>query len=471
MSRKAPIAEPAPRKKDHAFFWSLVLLGLTILFFRVATHLFRSGMRMPGMMLSMAGMLLLIAELVLFLPVLYRNAFHGSPISGRFRVTAGGWIFLLMVLLLGLAAVNTGNNLLYIVLSFLIATIVVSGVVSRVSLRKVGISIDFPEVIFAGESVAGRFMVTNRKRFAASFSIGVECRLFNETFSAAPSAPAARKGRSARKRRAPREVPLVRSRVYAPAIGPGLTATFTCPVRFGRRGLYRIQEIELGTAFPFGFFRKTRVLEGNGELVVYPDPAEPDEVQRIIEERLEDQPTDRKGPGSEIYALRDYVDGEDIRLVHWKVSARTGRLITRDFTKDGKERIRVLFDQAAVGDNGSENGIGPQSPRFERALSILAFLALQAKGEGNLLEIVFSHPGEGEPESESDDDALLRRLALARMEPSPDAESAHPFNSPGFLSAAGHEIQERYILVSFRPPGAFGALAGCIDIHVDMGAL
>ncbi|MBP7866483.1 MAG: DUF58 domain-containing protein [Acidobacteria bacterium] len=471
MSRKVPIAEPAPRKKDHAFFWSLVLLGLTILFFRVATHLFRTGLRMPGMMLSMAGMLILIAELVLFLPVLYRNAFHGSSLPGRFRVTAGGWIFLLMVLLLGLAAVNTGNNLLYIVLSFLIATIVVSGIVSRVSLRNVRIALDFPDVIFAGESVVGRLTVVNGKRFAASFSIGVECRLFNETFSGVPAAPVKRQPRLARKRRAPREVPLVRSRVYAPAIGPRLTAAFTFPVRFDRRGLYRIQEIELGTAFPFGFFRKTRILEGNGELIVYPNPAEPDEVQRIIEERLEDQPTDRKGPGSEIYALRDYVDGEDIRLVHWKVSARIGRLITRDFTKDGKERIRVLFDQAAPGESGEETGEGRDSARFEKALSILAYLTLESKGEGNLLEIAFSHPGEGEPESESDDDALLRRLALARMAPPPETEPAHPFNSPVFLSAAGHEIQERYILVSFRPPGAFGALAGCIDIHVDMGAL
>jgi uncharacterized protein (DUF58 family) len=82
-------------------------------------------------------------------------------------------IYVLVTLVIGIAALNTGNNLLYIVVAAMLAAILVSGLVSALVLRGLNLDVRLPEHVFAGRPVVGRIVLRNPRRFLPSFSIRV----------------------------------------------------------------------------------------------------------------------------------------------------------------------------------------------------------------------------------------------------------------------------------------------------------
>ena len=70
-----------------------------------------------------------------------------------FEVTRAGAIYALIVLVIGIAALNTGNNLLYIIVAMMLAAIAVSGIASALCLRELELDLKIPEHIFAGTDV------------------------------------------------------------------------------------------------------------------------------------------------------------------------------------------------------------------------------------------------------------------------------------------------------------------------------
>src|SRR5579862_9081052 len=90
-----------------------------------------------------------------------------------YRLTRDGIIYLVAVFILVLAAVNTGNNLLFLILACLLAGILISGVLSRVVLTGVGVKFDLPEHIFAGQPVLAEIELRNEKQMWPSFSLRV----------------------------------------------------------------------------------------------------------------------------------------------------------------------------------------------------------------------------------------------------------------------------------------------------------
>src|SRR4051812_44814899 len=93
-----------------------------------------------------------------------RDAFH-------YDVTREGLIYLGVILIIGVAALNTGNNLLFIVVSAMLAAIIVSGVASAGVLRGLDLELSLPAHIFAGRRVLARFTLYNVRRFLPSFSV------------------------------------------------------------------------------------------------------------------------------------------------------------------------------------------------------------------------------------------------------------------------------------------------------------
>src|SRR6266446_3157116 len=92
------------------------------------------------------------------------------------EITSGGGIFLLILGVVGFAAWNTGNNLLFLVFSLLCSTLFVGGAAARASLRDLNVSARFPDHIFAGEAAPVIVILRNTKRLLPSFSILVEAR-------------------------------------------------------------------------------------------------------------------------------------------------------------------------------------------------------------------------------------------------------------------------------------------------------
>ena len=73
-----------------------------------------------------------------------------------YEVTRVGIIYMVGVVLIAIAALNTGNNLLYIIVATLLGAILVSGIASAVVLRPLELDVRLPEHVFAGQPVQGK---------------------------------------------------------------------------------------------------------------------------------------------------------------------------------------------------------------------------------------------------------------------------------------------------------------------------
>src|ERR1700758_4196992 len=154
----------------------LALLGLGLAF---ASALFSTVSRDAGNLWAtviLASVSLVLATLVGLVTVPYlarRVAVERLRESFDYDVTRAGIIYVLVTLVIGVAALNTGNNLLYIVVAAMLAAIVVSGYVSALVLRYLELDIRLPEHVFAGRPVLGRIVLRNDRRLFPSFSIHV----------------------------------------------------------------------------------------------------------------------------------------------------------------------------------------------------------------------------------------------------------------------------------------------------------
>ena len=135
-----------------------------------------------------------------------------------------------------------------------------------------------------------------------------------------------------------------------------------------RRGCYRIQGASLESPYPFGLLLWKRRLPVAGELLVYPCP------RSLIEGRSAadtlDELLERGNSGGEDLqpsGLRDHRDGDDVRLIHWRSSARSGRLVIREWEGGGGQGLEVLLDRRCA----------PE--QLEEALSTLSAMVLLAR--------------------------------------------------------------------------------------------
>ncbi len=262
-----------------------------------------------------------------------------------YRLTREGVIYLAAVFILVLAAVNTGNNLLFLILACLLAGILVSGVLSRMVLTGIEMKFDLPEHIFAGQPVLAEIELRNEKQIWPSFSLRV--------VGGTKSAPG-----------------ILTRPVFFPYISRISAARQKVELRFERRGVYRQDAFGIRTRFPFGFFEKTRRLESNMEITAYP-PVEPTEQFYEVLPLLSGEIASHfRGRGHELHSLREYQPTDSGRLVDWKVTAKSGQLMVREFAREDERRVMLVLDPF-IGTLAATE----QVTRFERAVSLAACIA------------------------------------------------------------------------------------------------
>lgn len=336
-----------------------------------------------------AGISLIFVLLILIfvVPPLARNASReASQLNLPFEFTLGGAIMLGLIVIVGFSAWNTGNNLLFLVLSFLAAAMMVGFVAGAISLKKLDVKMRFPETIFAGEATPIFVSLHNRKRLFPSFSVVAEVRgkEREESIAAAdlrrllPRALAERLARA----------PLIRRTLdHFVRVPARETAENRSSHVFPNRGRFLIKDFEISTKFPFAFFRHRRRLPAREtELIVFPKI-------ELLETDIEDSPIDagrlaanRRGSGQDLLALRDYQPNDDQRRVDWKATARSGSLTVREFAAEDDRKITVMLDTHLVDDSEKrltlrekidaeqKGGNLPVSERFESAVSTTASL-------------------------------------------------------------------------------------------------
>jgi uncharacterized protein (DUF58 family) len=292
---------------------------------------------------------------------------RGTPLKWLFyqvdyKLTKEGVVYLTATFIIILAALNTGNNLLFLVLASLMAGILVSGIVSRVVLTGVKLTLDLPDHVFARQPVLASLTLENLKLTLPSFSLLVSGEM--------PAGGAEKKS----KKKAQAVVDdrrVLRRPVYFPYIPRTKHATQQVELEFPRRGRYRQDVFQVSSKFPFGFLLKTRQLAAPSQLVVYPPVQPTEEFYEILPLISGEMESYYRGRGHDLYSIRDYQPGDTARSLDWKATAKAQRLKVREFTREDERRVELVFDPHLPPESAN-----PETHElFERAVSFCACLA------------------------------------------------------------------------------------------------
>ncbi len=273
-----------------------------------------------------------------------------------YKVTREGVAYIVGIVVVGGAAVNTGNNLMFMVLACLLAGLLISGLLSRVVLGGVEVRLDLPEHIFAQRTILAIAELHNTKQMAPSFSISLVSEAAPKDKKNAPANPA----------------PQILDRpVYFPHIPHRQTVRQNVELTFPRRGIYRQDALGLRTKFPFGFLQKTRRVNSAIEAVVYPQIQPTEEFYEVLPLVSGELESYQRGRGNDLYAIRDYQFNDSARHVDWKASARTGALQVKEYAREDERRVMLVFDPY-IGPQGTD---AQSAEQFERAVTLCAGLA------------------------------------------------------------------------------------------------
>jgi uncharacterized protein (DUF58 family) len=339
------------------------ILGLALAF---AAALFSTVARESGSLvgtLLLASFALLLATFVGLTTVPYlarRVATARMRDVLDYEVTRVGVIYAGAVLLIGIAALNTGNNLLYVVASAMLAAIVISGFASALVLHNLELDLRLPERVFAGQLVPGKIVLRNQRRWTPSFSVSVvpidKTRAENHwhwertAFTFPPRRPPGQQWFNIgdwRLRRVPDAVPtprILHDPVYFPYIPAKAAVQADLQLNFERRGRYQQDNLGLATRFPFAFLNKTRRVSVAREIIVFPPVDPTDDFVKHLPLMTGELEAFVRGRGSDLYRIREYMPEDSARHVDWKATAKSGALKVREFSREDERKVRIVFD-------------------------------------------------------------------------------------------------------------------------------
>jgi uncharacterized protein (DUF58 family) len=302
----------------------------------------------------------------------------------RISFTAGGGIFTAGAFAVGFAAMNTGNNLLFLLLGAMLGVITVSGWLSEQAIRAVRVERHLPRAVTAGQELRIAYEVANHKKRLPSMAVEILDGVLP-------------------------------GRAFLPHVAAGSRARARSANTLERRGVYPLLTVTLSTSFPFGMFRKERDLDVPGEIVVWPRTDRPVRITSQGGGRVPRSGAGAKGAHGhrgEYRSLRAYRAGDDPRDIHWRSSARLRDPVLREYERDGAETRWICLDLAS----------DPGDPA-EVAVEAAASLAAEAMGEGRSFALVAGatvvDPGEGAGQLERVLD-VLARASFSPGAPFPD---------------------------------------------------
>jgi uncharacterized protein (DUF58 family) len=334
------------------------LAGLSTAFFLAlySTALEESGRVGAAVWAAASSLLLTGIVAVKVVPYLARRTtLERWLVKIEYEFTREGVVYLLIISLIAIAALNTGNNLLFIILASLLAAILVSGILSQIVLSQLELDFVLPDHVFAEQPMISRLTVGNLKRAFPSFSITVSAR------------DAARKMR--KKSSGPRPRQILDAPVYVPYIPHRSSVTQHVEIAFPRRGRYTQEGFRVSSKFPFGFLRKSHEVSSKQEILVLPNIQPTEEFYEILPLIGGEIESFYKGQGSDLYAIRDYQEGDSARHVDWKATAKAQAVKVREFTREDERRLLLVFDARLP---RAEPSLLSQ---FEKAVTFCACLA------------------------------------------------------------------------------------------------
>lgn len=332
------------------------------------------------------------------LQALFRRLFRDRTL----RVTAEGIRFLLLTLAIGVAAVNTGNNLFYLLLAMMLSLIVLSGLLSEQCVRRLDFHRYLPDSLFVNQPATATLRVANHKSHIPSVSL----RLFDVVDG----------------------TDLDRG-IHITHLASAASTLCSYPLLVRRRGPYRLDGIRVVSPFPFGLFYKKSLYPLEATLIVYPEivPLPPLQLQEL-KALGRDHARARRGPGNSLYNLREFRPGDDSRAIHWMTTARTAKLMLKETEEEERRSVTVAISTLAPDE--AENS-------FERVLSIGASLIDHFLKDGYQVRLLLDDQQDMIACGTDQSPQLFHALALCERRPMPTG-SAIRYSMARAL-AASHE--------------------------------
>ena len=273
--------------------------------------------------------------------------------NGVVRLTRVGTSYVLFTIVVGFAALNTGNNSLYIGLTFMLGCLLLSGIASKGGLKHLTIELDRIGDVWAGKPAYTTLRVTN------------DSRIWNV-----------------------RDVILTSDELAEPLLLPvvmrGTSVEIAGTFIFRRRGVATLRSVDVYTRYPFGFFLKKRRVRISGEVVVFPkllDDGSARQRFRAVEGEMSS--SGRIGPGPEIHSFREYVRGDSLRHIYWKKTAAIGRWVMKQTEVESGRALNVVVDPY------KPHGVSDEA--FEQMISEAATF-IHAAVDADEMEVILTLP-------------------------------------------------------------------------------
>jgi uncharacterized protein (DUF58 family) len=372
--------------------------------------------------------------MIFFRPCAARLAIQLRYLTTRrsIRLTSEGTRFLLFTIGIGVAAVNTGNNLFYLLLAMMLSVVVISGLLSEQCLRRLEFHRHVPDLLMANQPATVTLSITNRNPWLPSCSL----RFYDVVH-----------GQNVDRGLFVDQLPAQRS------------ALLSYPILATTRGRLQLEGIRVETRFPFGLFSKRALYRVPAEIPVSP-PIGPLSLRFVEELVSEGQGLSlpRRGHGTQLYNLRFYRPGDDSRAIHWMTTARTSNLVVRETEAEDQRRITIVLSTLVPDDLDA---------LFERSVTLVASVLWQLSQKSYPLRLIVDAEDSGLGSGADHLVTMLRLLAFCERRPPATAQPENLHIRPEF----GYDAEQGYTVAVIpwsdpdRPPPKADRIWGASHIE------
>ncbi len=286
----------------------------------------------------------------------------------RLMVTREGLAYVIVVMFVAAAAILRNINLLILLNGLMIGPLLLSWRISRSTLRRFVARRLVSDLWFAGRAETVFWELSNHRYLLPAWQVTVTDQAATDT---KPD------------RRSPKNP---QATVIFEEVAPGQTATASYRVRFPQRGQYWLGPAKVKTSFPFGLVRAEFSLYDRQSVIVAPAPGRlvTGWDRRLMSVSAGDEAVKRRSGimGDEFYAVRPWRNGDSLRYLHWRSTAKHNRPMVRQFDRRSDRDVILVLDLwTAKKDGKSASSDSPQDRNVEMILSFATAVVMMAGRE------------------------------------------------------------------------------------------
>lgn len=256
----------------------------------------------------------------------------------RLEVSRGGKWFLGFTILLGVVAINSNNNVIYLLESLLLSGLIFSGILSEQTISRVSFERKIRQCV-AGKETGDTIVLHNSGR------LPLFCVEVGEWSEASGFVPIA----------------------FLLRIGGLKSVSLQAKQVLPKRGRHRWARMAIATSFPFGFARKIKLFGHEGGRIVWPQEIlATSEIAKAGELELLEGELEELDPWG------------DVTQVHWLSSARLGRPVGRPW-RPSKQNSEIHIEDGDLESSEREKKISEVASHFYQGNA--AVLVISSHGE------------------------------------------------------------------------------------------